>query len=218
LVVSDDERENTETKLKLVKMPSSNPSSEQRNETLGIGDVAPDWDLKGWSDGKERKIADYRGKVLVLDFWGVWCGPCVRAIPALQALAEKYESKDVVFLGIHTPDGEFDQIGKLKKLRGWTAPSGIDRGTSNADGSTSTTYGISGYPSVLIIDREGKIAFNSGIFPKDRNAFMQETGELAKSIGIAWPLNENAPQSEQEESQSKLMQAMFSREIDRVLE
>lgn len=218
LVVSKDESENTVTTLKLAAPPSPQANGVQRNETLGIGTTAPDWDLKGWSDGKDRKIADYRGKVLVLDFWGVWCGPCVSAIPSMQALAEKYEPKDVVFLGIHTPDGELDQIRKLKKLRGWTAPSGIDRGTSNADGTTSSAYGIRGYPSVLIIDRQGKVAFNSGIEPKDRDAFMEEMGELAKANGIAWPPNEKAPQSEQEENMSKLMQAMFSREIDRVLE
>jgi len=218
LLVSEDDRENTETILKLAETPSPQPSSEQRAEPLEVGAVAPDWDLKGWSDGKERKIADYRGKVLVLDFWGVWCGPCVSAIPSMQALAEKYEPRDVVFLGIHTPDGEFDQIRKLKKLHGWTSPSGIDRGTSNADGSTSTTYGIHGYPSLLIVDRQGKIAFNSGIEPKDRSVFMQEMSDLAKANGIDWPPNENAPQSEQEESMSKHMQAMFSREIDRVLE
>jgi thiol-disulfide isomerase/thioredoxin len=218
LVVSEDESENTETTLKLAAAPSPKAGGEPRPATLQVGAIAPDWDLKGWSDGKERRIADYRGKVLVLDFWGVWCGPCVSAIPSLQALAEKYESKDVVFLGIHTPDGEFDQIRKLKKLHDWTAPSGIDRGTSNADGSTSATYGIRGYPSLLIIDRHGKIAFHSGIAPKDRDAYMEEMGQLAKANGIAWPPNERAPQSEQEESMSKLMQAMFSREIDRVLE
>ena len=218
LVVSEDDSENTETTLKLAGIPSPKASSEQRMEPLEIGAMAPDWDLKRWSDGKERKIADYRGKVLVLDFWGVWCGPCVKAIPSMQALAEKYQEKGVVFLGIHTPDGEFDQIGKLKKLHGWTAPSGIDRGTSNADGTTSMAYGIRGYPSLLIIDRQGKVAFNSGIEPKDRNVFMQEMSELAKSNGITWPPNEKAPQPEQEASMDKLMQAMFSREIDRVLE
>ncbi len=47
----------------------------------------------------------------------------------MQALAEKYEAKGVVFLGIHTAEGEFHQITKLKKLHGWSAPSAIDRGT-----------------------------------------------------------------------------------------
>lgn len=224
LVISRDDSENLETTVTLVELPapsleSSQPTSEQEPIVpVGIGTQAPDWDLKEWSDGKDRKLSDFRGKVLVLDFWGIWCSPCVTAIPSMQALAEKYESKDVVFLGIHTPDGDVEQINKLKKLHGWTAPSGIDRGTSIADGKTSSMYGIRGYPSILIVDRHGKIAFNSSIEPTDRKAFLKERRELAKSVGVTLPLNTNAPQSELDENMARIMQAQLSREIDRVLQ
>ncbi len=217
LVVSEDESENTETKIKLAEIRSPNPGGEPP-KPIAIGTTAPDWELQGWSDGKERRIADYRGQVLVLDFWGTWCAPCVQAIPSMQALAEKYEQKGVVFLGVHTAEGEFDQITKLKKLHGWSAPSAIDRGTSITDGTTSTAYGIHAYPSIVIIGRDGKVAYNSGIEPKDRNAFMQEMNELAKGSGIAWPPNENTPLSEQGQSTSQFMQLMLGREIERVLQ
>jgi thiol-disulfide isomerase/thioredoxin len=50
--------------------------------TLADGTPAPEWTIAEWTDGKDRDLADYRGKVLVLDFWGVWCGPCIEAVPA----------------------------------------------------------------------------------------------------------------------------------------
>ncbi len=67
LVVSEDESENTETKIKLAETRSPNPGGEPP-KPIAIGATAPDWELQGWSDGQERRIADYRGQVLVLDF------------------------------------------------------------------------------------------------------------------------------------------------------
>ncbi len=80
-------------------------------------------------------------------------------------------------------------------------------------------YGVRGYPSLLIIDRDGKVAYNSGIEPKDRNAFMQEMNELAKANGIVpWPPNEKTPPSERDQSMNKFMQLLMGREIERVLQ
>lgn len=217
LVIGSDESDNIETKIKLAELRTPSPVN-MPSMPIAVGTTAPDWESQGWSDGKQRQIADYRGKVLVLDFWGMWCGPCVQAIPSMQALAEKYEPKEVVFLGIHTPDGEFDQIVKVKKLSGWTAPSAIDRGTSINDGTTGTSYGVRGYPSFVIIGRDGKVAYNSGIEPKDRNAYMQEMNELAKSNGITWPPDDDTPPAERDQNMNRFMQLLIGREIERLLD
>jgi thiol-disulfide isomerase/thioredoxin/protocatechuate 3,4-dioxygenase beta subunit len=218
LIISSDDQENTEIKVTLADSTAANIGSAKRPDLLAVGKQAPDWDVEGWSDGTNRRIADYRGNVLVIEFWGMWCGPCVKAIPWMQRLAETCDREAVVFLGIHTPDGDFDQIARLKKLLGWSAPIAIDRGTSTSDGVTSSRFGIHGYPTILIINREGKVAFNSSIQPTDMEAFMQEMSDIAQSIDTDWPLNDRASPEEIEATMNKIHHVRIRREIDRILE
>ena len=79
---------------------------------------------------------------MVIDFWGVWCGPCLSSIPGLQQLADQYDGRGVIFVGIHTADGGIEQINQLKELRNWKTPSGLDAGTSITDGETCRSYGV----------------------------------------------------------------------------
>jgi beta-lactamase regulating signal transducer with metallopeptidase domain/thiol-disulfide isomerase/thioredoxin len=212
LVVSDDPQDNTVATIRISKLQ---PQLDQP-KPVAVGDAAPDLEVGGWSDGKTRELADYRGKVVVLDFWGLWCAPCIHAVPAMKTLAEKYENKGVVFLGIHTADGDVGQINKLKKSMGWNTPSGLDLGTSITDGKTCLAYGIRGYPSVVIIDAQGKIAFNGSIEPKSREAMMRDMEKLAKANAIPWPPTERS-EEDNKEAITRLQIARFSREIERVL-
>jgi thiol-disulfide isomerase/thioredoxin len=68
---------------------------------LDIGDAAPDWKLSD-PNGKVHSLSDYRGKVVVLDFWATWCGPCIRAMPGLQSLHERYNARGVAVFGVNT--------------------------------------------------------------------------------------------------------------------
>lgn len=134
----------------------------------------------------------------------------------MQELAEKYESKGVAFLGIHTPDGDLELIGKLKKEMGWKTETGIDRGSSVSDGASAAHYGVQGFPSIIVIDPEGKVAFNSSYHPEDTEGFMKEMQQLAESLQIPWPL----PEDDSDEavfSMNRILRAMISREIDKVL-
>ena len=217
LVVSTNPQENTLATIRISKLALPPASMPEPTKTVAVGRMAPELEIRGWTDGETRKLTDYRGKVVVLDFWGGWCAPCIHAISAMQQLAEKYEPKGVVFLGIHTADGDLDQMNKLIKSMGWKTPSGLDLGSSTVDGKTSTIYGIRGYPSVVIVDGEGKVAFNSSIKPESREAMMKEMETLAKANAIPWPPNEGSAE-EMKETMTRLQIAMFSREIDRLLE
>lgn len=217
LVVSTNPQENTLATIRITKPVLTPASMPEPTKPVAVGAIAPELEIRGWSDGEIRKLADYRGKIVVLDFWGVWCGPCIHAIPAMQQLAEKYEPKGVVFLGIHTADGDLDQMNKLKKSMGWKTPSGLDLGSSIVDSKTSTTYGVRGYPTIVIIDAQGKIAFNSSIEPESREAMMKAMETLAKANDIPWPPNESS-EEEMKETSTRLQIAMFSREIDRLLQ
>ncbi len=130
-----------------------------------VGQNAPDWQAEAWSDGKVRVPSDFRGKIVFLDFWGIWCGPCIHAMPAIEQLRTKYEAKGVVFLSVHTPGEELAKIRKLLDREKVKMPFLLDQSRGKDDGGrrgvTGERYGIAGYPTVILIDRKGKIAFRS---------------------------------------------------------
>jgi beta-lactamase regulating signal transducer with metallopeptidase domain/thiol-disulfide isomerase/thioredoxin len=217
LVVSNKDYDNTEVTIRLSDPTTASTVNPAPADPIAVGEPAPEWDIVGWSDGQPRKLSDYRGRVVVLDFWGVWCSPCINSIPAKLKLAEDFKNQGVDFLGIHTADGDLAQINKLKNIHQWTTPTGIDRGSSMVDGATCRDYGVRGYPTTVIIGTDGKIAFNSGIPPQDREAFMEQMEALAKESGIQWPPPADADQEEMAEFANQIQYALLSREIKRVL-
>jgi thiol-disulfide isomerase/thioredoxin len=119
---------------------------------IAVGELAPDWSLFDPS-GKEHKLSDYRGKVVVMDFWATWCGPCLRAMPALQALHEAYKNDDVVIFGINC--WESGDPEALMKKEGYTY-------TLLLDGDpVATQYSVSGIPTFYIVGPDGRIAHHA---------------------------------------------------------
>ena len=212
------EGENELLVLKLARPRTVEARAEAREKkALAQGAQAPEWDVVEWTDGQERKLADYRGKVVVLDFWGTWCGPCIHAIAALKQVQERFQDRGVVFLGIHTAGTDMTLIKRLMKQEQWNTVTGLDRGEEIVSGATVMTFAVKGYPTLMVIDREGRIAFNSNDVPADREQFMKQAEELAKSIGVPWPVDKDATQEEVMERMTRLQVAHYSREIERVL-
>ena len=212
-----DTGENELVILKLRDTSTPSPNQPERKPALAAGTAAPEWTIMEWSDGKDRKLSDFRGKVVVLDFWGVWCGPCIHAIPAMKELHDRYKDGDVVFLGIHTAGTDMTLVKRLLKQQEWETIVGLDAGDEIVTGETVQRYAIQGYPSVVVVDRNGTIAFNSGDVPKDRALFMREMETLAKSAGLPWPIDKDASEEEVMERMTRLQVVMFSRAIDEAL-
>lgn len=116
-----------------------------------VGDAAPDFALTDL-DGKEVTLASLKGKVVLLDFWATWCGPCVAAMPTMQKLHDEFKSKGVVVLGVNTweqkPQAAKDFIAKKKFTYGC-----LLKGDELA-----TAYGIGGIPTLVVIGKDGRIA------------------------------------------------------------
>ncbi len=113
------------------------------------GKPAPALAVTTWANGQPAKLADFKGKIVVLDFWATWCGPCIAAIPHNNALAQKYASQGVVFLGIcHPRDGE--KMTATAQDKGLGYASALD-----ADGATNKAYKVDSYPDYYVIDRRG---------------------------------------------------------------
>jgi cytochrome c biogenesis protein CcmG, thiol:disulfide interchange protein DsbE len=102
--------------------------------------------------GKPGHLSDYRGKVVVLNFWASWCPPCVEETPALNRLQKYIESRNGVVLGVSVDE---DAAAYQKFLKDQNVDFPTYRDPSR---KTPLDYGTSMYPETYIIDRQGKIA------------------------------------------------------------
>jgi cytochrome c biogenesis protein CcmG/thiol:disulfide interchange protein DsbE len=100
----------------------------------------------------QGSLADYRGKVVVLNVWASWCDPCREEVPLLQETHERIAAKGGVVLGVDTQDASSKALAFLKE-RNATFPSLRDR-----DRSYGRELGVTGYPETFLIDRTGRIA------------------------------------------------------------
>lgn len=106
--------------------------------------------------GKPAHLSDLRGKVVVLNFWGTWCPPCIEETPDLNRLEKYIASRNGVVLGVAADE---DQAAYEQFLRehGVTFPTYRDPGTRNNLSPIAESYGTSMYPETYIIGRNGKI-------------------------------------------------------------
>ncbi len=113
---------------------------------------APDFTLTD-QFGNEHTLSDYKGKVVFLNFWAVWCNPCRREMPDIQKLYLDHgeNSGDVVVLAVTMPDANTDPADFMND-KGYTYPSVIDE-----SGDVMAQYGVSAFPTTFMIDRDGNV-------------------------------------------------------------
>ena len=115
---------------------------------LEIGEAAPGFALQGL-DGSEVTLAALDGKVVVLNFWASWCGPCRLEMPDFQKAWEEHREQGVVFVGIAVDDTA-SEASKFAEQVGVTYPLALD-----TTGDVARSYRIRAVPSTYFIDREG---------------------------------------------------------------
>ncbi|HVP12383.1 MAG TPA: redoxin domain-containing protein [Phycisphaerae bacterium] len=133
-------------------------AANQMAGSLPTGSQAPDWEMKT-SDGKTVSLKSLRGKVVVMDFWATWCGPCKMSMPSLQKLHERFKDKPVAVYGVNCRERfpGADPMGYIKE-KGYTYPQLV-----NGD-KAAEAYKVNGIPAIFIIDPEGKVLFSAAGF------------------------------------------------------
>jgi peroxiredoxin len=114
--------------------------------------AAPDFTLRQ-IDGPNLRLGEQRGRVVMVNFWATWCGPCRQEMPQLDRLYQKYKSSGFVLLGVNVDDDARKAADVAAKL-GVTFPVLLD-----TDKAVSRLYDLSTMPSTVIIDRDGKVRY-----------------------------------------------------------
>lgn len=148
--------EKNKTPENTVQQGTSNESTSVQNSTVNETNktekiMAPDFTLKDL-EGNEVKLSDYNGKIVILNFWAVWCKYCIEEMPDFNALNKELEKgNDAVILAVNVQEKP-DTVRKYLTANNITLKVLLDE-----DGSVAGTYGIDGYPTTFIINKDGSL-------------------------------------------------------------
>jgi thiol-disulfide isomerase/thioredoxin len=126
---------------------------------------APDFTLKTLDD-QEITLSKLKGKVILLDFWATWCGPCRESIPHLVQLQKTYQEKGLEVIGMNMDKGDMDTVRRFVKSLDILYPI-----TVTTD-EVSRNYGVTALPTTIFIDKTGKI----------RQKFLGFSSEISKEM------------------------------------
>jgi len=137
----------------------------QKIESYEAASPAPEIAIVDWIGQEPTKFEQLRGKVVLLDFWATWCGPCIATFPRLRGLHKKYKDKGFVIVGVTelygSGDGkpmskleELDYLNEFKRKYDLPYPFAIAE-----DGQDASKYGINAYPTTFLLDRKGVVRY-----------------------------------------------------------
>ena len=131
-------------------MPRDAPQAAPPPVGVEQGHTAPDFELRDL-EGQLVRLSDYRGQVVMINFWAIWCGYCRAEMPVLQAAYERYQGDGFVVLAVDVMDRK-DPVVEYVREAGLTFPVLLDRSSE-----VSTQYRVRGLPTSFYVDRDGVI-------------------------------------------------------------
>ncbi len=141
---------------------------------VGLDQVAPDFTLHSLS-GENLRLQEFRGKVVLINFWASWCGPCRQEMPILDRIHKRYEPAGFTVLGVNV-ESEQDKARKIADRLGVSFPLLFDTGQQ-----VSEDYDLKSMPYTVLVDRDGKIRYiHHGYKPGDENKYINRLKALLR--------------------------------------
>jgi len=139
-----------------------------------VGVVAPDFASKSDS-GRNVRLSELRGQVVLINFWASWCGPCRQELPLLNKIYARYRAAGFMLLAVNVDDNRKDADAMLKRLD-LRFPILFD-----GNKSVAKLYGVDTMPATLLIDRDGRVRYvHRGYYSGYEQKYEQQVRELLK--------------------------------------
>lgn len=140
--------------------------------SVDVEQSAPDFTLEAL-DGPNLRLQEYRGQVVLINFWASWCGPCRQEMPVLDRLHQRYEEAGFAVLGVNV-EGKRAPAEKIAKQAKVSFPVLIDAGQR-----VSKEYDLEAMPSTVVVDRDGTVRYiHRGYKPGDEAKYLEVVKQL----------------------------------------
>jgi len=136
---------------------------------------APSFQLSG-RGGKTIDLSQFKGQVVMINFWATWCGPCRTEMPLLEDIYKKYKPMGFTMLGVNVEPDSKGAEAWLAKQKPVTFPIAFD-----TDSKVSKLYKVAGMPSTIFVDRKGNVReIHKGYKPGDENLYLSQIRAMLK--------------------------------------